>query len=124
MLTTFATSFSVPYLINEKYANLGGRVGYIYGAASFAMVAATYFWIPELKGRTLEEVDQMFSSSVPLRKYGKLHTRSAEEVYSHQIEEVRSGDRAVAATHNVQPVDDSLTHQRATSSVVLGEKST
>ncbi|KAL4860398.1 general substrate transporter, partial [Aspergillus spectabilis] len=62
VLTTFVTSFTVPYLINEQYANLGGKVGYVYGSITVFMVVLTYFIITELKGRTLEEVDQLIAS--------------------------------------------------------------
>lgn len=74
VLTTFVTSFTVPYLINARYANLGGKVGFIYGSLNVMMVVLTYFFIPELKGRTLEEVDQLFASGAPLRKFRAMKT--------------------------------------------------
>ncbi|KAM0665207.1 hypothetical protein ACQRIT_006073 [Beauveria bassiana] len=87
VLTTFVTSFTIPYLISDKFANLGARVGYIYGSTSLIMIVATYFFIPELKGRTLEEVDQLFASGMPLRQFGKIPTRSPQDAY--QIEQER-----------------------------------
>ncbi|SPO00277.1 related to RGT2 - Sensor of high external glucose concentrations [Cephalotrichum gorgonifer] len=65
ILTTFVTSFTLPYLLNPPYAALGGKVGYIYGSICFASVVATILWIPELKGRSLEEVDRLFDMSLP-----------------------------------------------------------
>jgi len=94
VLTTFVTSFTVPYLINEQYANLGGKVGFIYGSTNFLMVALTWLFIPELKGRTLEEVDQLFASGAPLRHFGRLTTRTAEEVYRVEVARGK-GDHAV-----------------------------
>ncbi|KAF4995849.1 hypothetical protein FDECE_12663 [Fusarium decemcellulare] len=85
VLTTFVTSFTMPYLINAKYANLGGKVGFIYGAINFIMVVLTYFFIPELKSRTLEEVDQLFASGAPLRKFGEVKTKSATEIYEEEV---------------------------------------
>jgi MFS transporter, SP family, sugar:H+ symporter len=85
VLTAFATSFATPYLINSHYANLGGRVGYIFGSFNFVMVILTFFCIPELKGRTLEEVDQLFESGVPLRKFGNLKTKTAQEMYEEDF---------------------------------------
>ncbi|KAJ4310237.1 hypothetical protein N0V84_011071 [Fusarium piperis] len=61
MLTTFVTSLAMTYLINAKYANLGGKAALIYEAINFVMVVATFFFIPELKSGTLEGVDQFFS---------------------------------------------------------------
>ncbi|KAH8812767.1 general substrate transporter [Xylogone sp. PMI_703] len=74
ILTTFVTSFTIPYLLKAPYANLGAKVGFIYGSLCVAMVVVAYFFIPELKGRSLEEVDQLFASGTPLRKFGKVET--------------------------------------------------
>lgn len=92
VLTTFATSFTIPYLILERYADLGARVGYIYGSTSLVMVVATYFFIPELKGRTLEEVDQLFASGMKLRDFGNIPTRSPEEMYRIELARQRTLD--------------------------------
>jgi hypothetical protein len=81
VLTTFCTSFTIPYLINVQYANLGGKVGFIYGGTNVIMVVVAFLYIPELKGRTLEEVDQLFASGLPLRKFKGIRTRRAEEIY-------------------------------------------
>lgn len=81
VLTTFATSFTLPYLLSKPYAGLGAKVGFIYGIFCVAMVVLAYFFIPELKGRSLEEVDQLFASGQPLRKLGSLETRTAEEAF-------------------------------------------
>lgn len=85
VLTTFVTSFTCPYLFRRQFANLGAKVGYIYGSTTFAMIIATYFFIPELKGRTLEEVDQLFASGAPLRKFRSLKTKTAEELYTDEL---------------------------------------
>lgn len=85
VLTTFVVSFTIPYLIGAEYAGLGGQVGYIYGSFNYVMVALTFFFIPELKGRTLEEVDQMFERGVPIRKMKSIKTRTAEEMYTEEL---------------------------------------
>ncbi|KAH6976446.1 general substrate transporter [Ilyonectria sp. MPI-CAGE-AT-0026] len=90
VLTTFVTSFTMPYLINARYANLGGKVGYIYGTINFIMIVLTFFFIPELKGRTLEEVDQLFASGAPLRKFAKISTKTIVEVYKEDIKHVEN----------------------------------
>jgi MFS transporter, SP family, sugar:H+ symporter len=74
-----------PYLINESYANLGGKVGFIYGSTTVMMIVLTYLFIPELKGRTLEEVDQLFASGITLRSFRGVETRTAEEVYGDEM---------------------------------------
>ncbi|GAB1217735.1 hypothetical protein ATERTT37_006976 [Aspergillus terreus] len=67
VITTFIVSFTVPYLINAPYANLGGKVGFLYGGITFVSVAVAYFYVPELKGLSLEEVDRLFATGRPVR---------------------------------------------------------
>jgi len=85
VLTTFVTSFSTPYLINAQYANLGGKLGYVYGIINFLVVVGVFFFIPELKGRSLEEVDQLFASDAPIRKFKDVQTKNAEELYEDGV---------------------------------------
>ncbi|KAF5648025.1 hexose transporter 2 [Fusarium sp. NRRL 52700] len=54
VLTTFATSFTLPYLLSKPYAALGAKASFIYGSFCVAMVVLAYFFIPELKGRSLK----------------------------------------------------------------------
>ncbi|WAO96199.1 MFS domain-containing protein [Fusarium falciforme] len=68
ILTTFVTSFTLPYLPNSDYAGLGGKVGFIYGSICFVMTVVAFLFVPEMKDRTLEEVDKLFEMKVPLRK--------------------------------------------------------
>ncbi|KAI0475072.1 general substrate transporter [Xylariaceae sp. FL0804] len=104
VLTTFVTSFTTPYLINSQYANLGGRVGFIYGSINLAMVVAVFLFIPELKGRTLEEVDQLFASGEPLRRFGRLRTRSATVLYRDRVG--AKLDDGAAARERVETVEE------------------
>ena len=84
VLTTFVTSFTIPYLIKPEYANLGGKVGFVYGSICWIMVLLAFLFIPELKGRSLEEVDQLFASGAPLRKFAKIQTESLEDMEVHE----------------------------------------
>ncbi|KAI5464230.1 general substrate transporter [Mariannaea sp. PMI_226] len=81
ILTTFVTSFTIPYLLNAPYANLGGKIGFIYGSINVAMVVVAYFFIPELKGRTLEEVDQLFASDKKIHQFADVKTYPVEVMY-------------------------------------------
>lgn len=67
--TQFAVTISMPYLLNEPYAGLGSRVGFIFGAVALLSMVFVYMCLPECKGRSLEEIDLLFESKVPLRKF-------------------------------------------------------
>ncbi|KAH8553034.1 general substrate transporter [Umbelopsis sp. PMI_123] len=68
VILTFLVSFTLPYLLNAPYANLQAKVGYIYGSFSVLTFIFGYFYVPELKNRSLEEVDEIFENKIPARK--------------------------------------------------------
>lgn len=65
----FTVAFTLPYLLNAPYANLGSKVGLIFGTISFLSLVFVYLCVPECKGRTLEEVDMLFELKIPMRKF-------------------------------------------------------
>lgn len=78
--TTFLTSFTTPYLIGSEYANLGGKLGYVYGVINVLVVVGVFFVVPELKDRSLEKVDQMFTTKAALRKLKHFPPKIPEEM--------------------------------------------
>ncbi|KAL2841025.1 general substrate transporter [Aspergillus pseudoustus] len=63
--------FAVPYMVNPDAGNLKGKVGFIFGGLSLFATILSFFYIPELKGRTYAEIDAMFHDRVPPRKMVK-----------------------------------------------------
>ncbi|KAF2166745.1 hypothetical protein M409DRAFT_22799 [Zasmidium cellare ATCC 36951] len=63
-------SYINPFVQNEP-GNLQSRVGFVYGSFSLISVFWVYFFMPELSGRSLEELDELFQAKVPARKFGK-----------------------------------------------------
>ncbi|PWY93218.1 sugar transporter [Aspergillus sclerotioniger CBS 115572] len=68
VVTAFAVNFSLPYMLYAP-AELGGRVGFIFGGVAVLSFVFTYFCVPECKGKMLEEIDIMFHDGVPVRKF-------------------------------------------------------
>lgn len=62
-------SFTLPYLLNAPYASLQSKVGFIYGSMAFCTLVFTFFFVPECKGKSLEQIDLMFHEHVPIRKF-------------------------------------------------------
>lgn len=62
----FIVTFCVPYLLDGPTIQLGPRVGFVF----MGLAALAFFWfilsLPELKGRSLEEVDELFEVSPSL----------------------------------------------------------
>lgn len=87
VIVGFVVVFTTPYLLSAPYANLGPKLGYVWGA--FAGLGAVWVWffMPELKGRNLEEIDQLFDAKVPMRKFGSFET----EGLSHDMAVIDAG---------------------------------
>ncbi|KND91006.1 General alpha-glucoside permease [Tolypocladium ophioglossoides CBS 100239] len=88
-------NFVIPYMVNPDQGNLKGKVGFIFGGLALVASAWGFFYVPELKGRTFDEIDRMFQARVPPRKMG-----------SHQLEE----DYTYAST--AQPAAPRRRHSR------------
>ncbi|GJN74737.1 hypothetical protein PLICBS_008830 [Purpureocillium lilacinum] len=91
VLSAFLVSFTAPYLIGADYANLGGKVGFIYGGLSVVFTALTWFYVPEMKGRSLEDIDSLFEKKVPTR-----HFRTAD-ISAIQISLDKLGEKDLSA---------------------------
>lgn len=92
----FAVSFSIPYLLNEPYAGLGSKVGFIFGVTAFGAVLFSLFGIPECKGKSLEEIDELFMEGVPIRKFRTTSSRHHIEVFEDS--EKGKGDVEIETT--------------------------
>ncbi|KAK7926820.1 general substrate transporter [Apiospora marii] len=63
------TTFTAPYFINPDSLNWGPKYGYIWAPSCFITMVWIYFYLPEAKDRTLEQIDEMFEARVPARKF-------------------------------------------------------
>lgn len=97
VVAAFLVSFTAPYLIGAEYANLGGKVGYIYGSLTVLFTALTWWYVPEMKGRSLEELDALFRDGVATHKFSKA------EVTFTEVAALKVGEKtpAVAVDHAV-----------------------
>lgn len=86
VVAAFLVSFTAPYLLNAPYGNLHGKVGFIYGSLSILFTFLTWTSVPEMKGRSLEEIDVLYAQNVPTRKFPKADVAVAE-VLMEKVEE-------------------------------------
>ncbi|KAJ9144283.1 Maltose permease [Pleurostoma richardsiae] len=78
-------SFVCPYIFNPGYGNLKAKIGFIFGAIMLIWAFLAYFFVPETRRRTYEELDELFMNRVPTREFRKYVTvaeRRAAEAYS------------------------------------------
>ncbi|ORY25530.1 general substrate transporter [Naematelia encephala] len=60
----------VPYIQNEGYGNLQGKIAFMWAGISLCSIVFCYFFVPEFKGRSLEDLDVMFEARIPTLKFG------------------------------------------------------
>jgi SP family sugar:H+ symporter-like MFS transporter len=95
-LGAWLATFTAPYFINPESLDWGPEygmalpqplplsistsskhdantscAGWIWGPSCFITVVWVYFYLPEIKNRTLEEIDEMFEARLPARKFRK-----------------------------------------------------
>jgi len=68
-LGAWLASFTAPYFINPTALNWGPKYGYIWAPSCFISVVWVWFFLPEVKNRTFEEIDEMFEARLPARKF-------------------------------------------------------
>ncbi|KAJ6783925.1 hypothetical protein PWT90_11128 [Aphanocladium album] len=71
----FSSAFSagfglgLPYIYNPDAGNLRAMVGYIFAAFCLITLLITFFYVPEMKGRTPSEIDRMFELNLKAREF-------------------------------------------------------
>ncbi|OAL33785.1 hypothetical protein AYO20_06961 [Fonsecaea nubica] len=69
VVTQFVVSFTIPYLLYAPYADLGSKIGFIFGPIAFVTLLFAIFCVPECRGFSLEEIDHLFRARVPIRQF-------------------------------------------------------
>lgn len=78
--TTILMNTILPYLYNPDALHLGAKTGFVMTATAGAGAVLTYFFVPELKGRSALEIDHFFEKKI--RSIGSTNWRDThvEEV--------------------------------------------
>jgi MFS family permease len=64
-------TIALPYLFNSDEANLGGNIGWIFFGMGLIMLVCLFFFVPETKGRSFDELDLLFEKGVAARAFSK-----------------------------------------------------
>ncbi|KAJ0272257.1 hypothetical protein COL940_010539 [Colletotrichum noveboracense] len=62
-------SIILPYLFNKDAGNLGAKTGFLYVGLCAIAVVLCFFFLPEMKGRSVIEIDRMFDLKLPARDF-------------------------------------------------------
>lgn len=112
----FVTVFNIPYLQNGPAIQLGARLGYVFMVLAVISFFFFILCLPELKGRSLEEVDELFTvRRFPIRRWSEAdHQRklwawqfSKAETYGVGAE-IRGIERGGFESHEVKREDTDM----------------
>lgn len=72
--TAVITTFAVPQLTSAGAANLGAKTYLVFAGCMACIIVWSFCLIPETKGRTYAEIDEMYDKKVPMWKWSKFET--------------------------------------------------
>lgn len=83
-------NFAIGMFTPLSFQNINWRTYFIYGSCCCAMFFHVFFFFPETKGKTLEEIDQIWESKVPAWKLANFKTHvlggDLEKTHAEHIE--------------------------------------
>lgn len=71
VIIQFVVTFTIPYLLYAPYADLGPKLGFIYGSFAICALIFAFLCIPECRRLSLEEIDYLFMRKTPILKFGR-----------------------------------------------------
>ena len=75
-------TFTAPYFINPASLNWGPKYGYIWFGSNMLVAVFVWFYLPETRDRTLEEIHEMFEAKVPSRRFKTYVCVGVEEYHA------------------------------------------
>ncbi|KAL2195184.1 general substrate transporter [Corynascus similis CBS 632.67] len=105
-VAAWLVSFFTPYFINPDQLGWGPKYGYIWGGSNLIVGLWTFFFVPETKGRSLEQLDELFEKGVAARKFSSF-VLERQLVDDHSVGLDREGngeikDQEAAVVHMVE----------------------
>lgn len=70
------STYIAPFMQDAGYGNLEGKVGFVWGSFSWVAVVWVFLMVPEVKGRSLEELDELFGKRISTFKFASCETES------------------------------------------------
>ncbi|EPQ56379.1 MFS monosaccharide transporter [Gloeophyllum trabeum ATCC 11539] len=92
-LWNFGISYATPYMVNSGPGNadLSVKVFFVWGSTCACCILFTYFFIPEMKGLSLEQVDILYQNTTPRRSVQYRKQLVAEDVHALDLQGEKHG---------------------------------
>lgn len=77
----------------------------MWAGSNFACVIFFYFFIPEMKGRTLEELDELFVNRVSVRNFPKYQCQLREDVVNDVVHQELGEEKDIGTSLQTEDVE-------------------
>ena len=88
-------TFTTPYFINPTELNWGPKYAWIWFVSGLIATVFIYLMLPDVNGRSLEEIDEMFRSRVPRREFKTYVCLEIEQARSRGIKHAVGEDQEI-----------------------------
>lgn len=107
--------FISPYMINPDAGNLGAKVGFVFFGMGVPLCVLFWFYIPETKGLSFDELDYLFNNRTNCRRFQsaiRAHRAEAGNVLEVEVHgEVVKGE-TMATTTEAGSTDSAVVHEK------------
>ncbi|KAK2770679.1 hypothetical protein FQN53_005390 [Emmonsiellopsis sp. PD_33] len=83
-------TYTTPYFLNKEHLDWGGNYAYIWAGSNAVTFLFFLFFLPEMNGRSLEEIDELFENRVSVREFSKyqcISSAQAREIAATNVNE-------------------------------------
>ncbi|KAI9664367.1 MAG: hypothetical protein M1831_002300 [Alyxoria varia] len=71
-ITAIAANTLTPMMLNPGALNWGAKATFLFAGTGSCVFVWCFFRLPEVKGRTVDELDTLFEGRIPARKFGSV----------------------------------------------------
>lgn len=86
----------LPYMYNPDAGYLRGKMGFIYGGFCLFTAVMTWWIVPEMKGRSVLDIDHMFSLGLKAKEFKKWQGNADAAVLAEMAKDERLGPHRAA----------------------------
>ncbi|KAF2470708.1 MFS transporter [Lindgomyces ingoldianus] len=99
------TSFTTPYFINSSELNWGAKASFLTHHAINPSATYFYFFLPEMRNRSLEEIDEIFNNKVATFDFPKYQCVSSERAKELALKNIGADRESVAGKEKQSGVE-------------------
>ncbi|KAK3320320.1 MFS transporter [Cercophora scortea] len=98
-------AFCTPYFINSTALNWGFKYMWIWAVSNAITFVFFYIMLPEVKGRSLEEIDELFQKRVSISDFPHYECVSSTRAHDMVMQEARKGENGTQIHVQVESVE-------------------